>query len=144
MARKCPYNRCDGSGLIPFLGKDGKPVPTAFTYCECHESNQPARHHYLKPEDIDFPVSYSYYRGLCREHGWVDPGDDREGGQASTLTGAPSERRIVYEHTQVTDKAIRELRSLRSDMEAVKGRRQTRSPEAGRSRVDITDRFIKG
>ena len=30
-----------------------------------------------KPEDFDYPVSFSFYRGLCREHGWPDPGPDR-------------------------------------------------------------------
>ncbi len=29
------------------------------------------------PDMFDYPMSYSYYRGLCQEHGWADPGPDR-------------------------------------------------------------------
>jgi len=69
----CPFNTCDGTGLIPFM-KDGKLIPNTFEYCQCHESNRPERYHQLTPDDFDFPISHDYYRGLCQEHGWPDPG----------------------------------------------------------------------
>ena len=66
-------NKCNNTGLIPFKNKAGKLIDHAFIYCECH--NEPA-HDYpaLSPSALDFPVSYSFYRSLCQEYGWPDPG----------------------------------------------------------------------
>jgi len=79
LKRYCPNQKCDGSGLIPLRRKsDNTVVPHAWTYCDCHESNQPEYYrpypYALKPEDFDFPISHSFYRSLCQEHGWDDPG----------------------------------------------------------------------
>ncbi len=101
MAR-CPYGKCKGEGLIPFIGSDGKTRNDTFHYCDCHpiygvnahvpvplatQGNRPGvgsrtykqqrgRLH-LYPDDFDFPMSYSVYRSLCQQHGFNDPGPDR-------------------------------------------------------------------
>ena len=69
---KC--SKCDGSGLLPLILPDGTKSRYAKIFCQCRQelAYQPR----LRPEDIDFPVSYSVYRGLCQEHGWPDPGSD--------------------------------------------------------------------
>lgn len=100
----CKYGKCNGSGLIPFRNKEDKIVNHTFLFCECHpvygddaipsiplvtQGRRPGigsrklprpiprgRMH-LYVDDFDFPMSYSFYRSLCREHGWTDPGDDR-------------------------------------------------------------------
>jgi hypothetical protein len=51
--KDCP--KCGGKGLIPFV-KNGKVIPHAYVYCECHE-DEPERYHPVKPEDYDFPMS---------------------------------------------------------------------------------------
>ncbi len=71
----CPYKKCDGSGFLPVKKKDGSIDPHARVYCECREAENERKHYApLKPEDFDFPMSYSFYRGLCREYGWPDTG----------------------------------------------------------------------
>ena len=75
---KCRYGLCDGSGLIPFK-KEGRVIPHAFVHCDCHpDYGVNVKEHYreVRPDDFDFPISYSYYRSLCQEHDWKDPGPD--------------------------------------------------------------------
>lgn len=64
---------CNNTGLLPLKDKNGFIVPHAFIDCECKPfpSNNFSP---LKPEDIDFPVSRSFYRSLALEHHWADPG----------------------------------------------------------------------
>lgn len=69
--KNCPYKKCDGSGLIPFI-KKGKTIPFVWVHCECHEDKEPYQSHQI--EDFDFPMSdtfraYSYQ--YCNES---DPG----------------------------------------------------------------------
>jgi len=67
-----PYcEKCKGEGMLPLI-KDGKTIPNAFVYCECHEEeeNRPPT-----PDDFDFPMSYDFYRSLCQHHGWSEPAD---------------------------------------------------------------------
>ena len=74
----CPFKKCDGSGKMPF-SKGGKIIPDTFIFCECSEYSNPDRDDHFRetrPEDIDYPVSYSHYRSLCQYHGWTDPGED--------------------------------------------------------------------
>ena len=71
---KCPFELCDGSGLLPFILPNGTISRHAKIFCECrqeHEFNPR-----LQPDDFDFPMSYAVYRSLCQEHGWPDPGAD--------------------------------------------------------------------
>jgi hypothetical protein len=72
--QECPFNKCDGSGLIPFM-KDGKVIPNAFLHCEC-KIQADNREYYIEPklEDLDFPMSDSF-RGWAYQHcGISDPG----------------------------------------------------------------------
>lgn len=70
-----PYcAKCNHTGLIPFKDKKGNLIPHTFLHCDCHEINQPDYYQVARPEDYDFPISYSYYRSLCQYHGWPDPG----------------------------------------------------------------------
>ena len=60
---KCPYKKCDGSGLIPFK-KNGQIVPYAWSHCDCHPiyglEPEPERYHIPEPEDYDFPMSSTF------------------------------------------------------------------------------------
>ena len=58
-------------GLIPLV-KNGRVVPYSWVHCACYEELYTP--HSVNPEDIDFPISYGFYRSLCRQHGWADPG----------------------------------------------------------------------
>ncbi len=74
---KCPI--CKDTGLVPskVLGKfSGKPIPNCFTNCECR-NDEIEYHNPRKATDFDFPMSYDFYRSLCRHHEWPDPGSDR-------------------------------------------------------------------
>ena len=69
----CRYNKCDGSGLLPFT-KNGKLVPHVRLHCECHPQHPDnARDRYLAPElaDFDFPMSDTF-RGWTFDHVGVD------------------------------------------------------------------------
>lgn len=104
-------NKCGNTGLLPFE-KSGKVIPNAFVHCSCHptygDNPEPERYYPLKPEDFDFPCSASfrgYYQQLC---GQLDQ-------QISVLPVTESEplaRRVIYEHTEVSDKAMKELTRL--------------------------------
>lgn len=70
-----PYcEKCKGEQKLPLINKKGKIVPYAWVFCECRI--EPEYYPSLKPSDFDFPVSFSFYRSLCQEHGWPDPGSD--------------------------------------------------------------------
>lgn len=104
----CPLNKCDGSGLIPFKNKEGKLIPFTWEYCACHEEG-PSHHHALKPTDFDFPVSYDYYRMLCQENGWTDPGNDRP----SESPEHKQERVVVHRHSDMSQKDFVELQEVK-------------------------------
>jgi len=68
----CPYNLCDGSGLLPLIKEDGKIIPHTFVYCSCKEDD---REHYQSPMpiDYDFPMSDTF-RGYSYQYcGVPDP-----------------------------------------------------------------------
>lgn len=101
-------DKCGNSGLLPFTGKDGRVRQDVHIFCDCHpiygENAYNGCYSPLRPEDIDYPVSYSFYRSLCLEHGWSDPGDERSQeieseGQASTPVAAPQE--IIHRHSDM-------------------------------------------
>lgn len=69
--------KCKDSGLLPFI-KNGKTIPHVSLFCSCHQASadperEPERYKRFMPEDFDFPMSYSYYRSLCQEQGWLEP-----------------------------------------------------------------------
>jgi ssDNA-binding Zn-finger/Zn-ribbon topoisomerase 1 len=79
--KKCPVNKCDGSGLIPFV-KNGKVIPDARIYCECHPiyglNPEPEHYRAFEPEDFDFPMSDTF-RGFSYAYcGLPDPGYYKE------------------------------------------------------------------
>ena len=99
---------CDGSGLIPLV-KDGKVVANAWVYCECYdEYGEPYPHRYT-PDMFDFPMSYSYYRGLCQLHGWPDPGPDR---YTPDIPPEPQPQVIEHRHSDMSQKDFASLRQL--------------------------------
>ena len=71
--RKCPFNKCDGSGIIPVKGIKG-----GYNFCECSPVTKAQDPHYTytRPSDIDFPVSWTFWRGICQQEGWGDPGSN--------------------------------------------------------------------
>ena len=65
---------CNDTRLVPFI-KDDRLIPNAWVDCpDC----EPEREYYreVRPEDFDFPMSHSFYRSLCKQHGWPDPGSE--------------------------------------------------------------------
>lgn len=52
----CP--KCNGTGLLPFVKRDGKVSSYAKIFCECHEEHE--YYHRLTPEMFDFPMSYDF------------------------------------------------------------------------------------
>ncbi len=101
-----PYcEKCNHSGLLPFKNKKGEVIPHTYLFCECN-SGTPYPFQYT-PEQFDFPMSYSCYRSLCREHGWSDPGAyEALGTQEPEPTIEPSWRR---EQWKVVDSLRGEL-----------------------------------
>lgn len=86
MTDSCPV--CNGYGLVHPVSDTGKVAWGRVIYCQCQgdragkpyprpePEDDDGRYRPPAPEDIDYPVSYDYYRGLCRYHGWPDPGPD--------------------------------------------------------------------
>jgi hypothetical protein len=79
MSNKTEYcEKCAHTGLIPFI-KNGRVIPNVHLFCECNPQSdgcsQPYSHQYTS-DMFDYPMSYSFYRMLCREHGWEDSGPD--------------------------------------------------------------------
>lgn len=75
--RKCSYDVCDGSGLIPFT-KDEKVIEHTFTHCDCHPvygvENADRRYaHALNLADFDFPMSDTFRGWSYEESGKRDP-----------------------------------------------------------------------
>ncbi len=97
--KKSNCSICNDTGLLPFI-KNGKTIPNAFVYCECHDDDPPP-HREVRPGDIDFPVSYGVYRGLCQEFGWPDPGSCEPPEQVSNPLGEePSWNRRQWDVVQ--------------------------------------------
>ena len=126
---KCP--KCGGSGLLPFVKKDGTISKHAKVFCECHDEFANPYPYALKPEDFDFPVSYSVYRSLCLEHGWPDPGADYPSEPAE-----PQEQVIVHRHSNMSkvdydtlQQATGELKYLREKVEELTKPKQKQKPE---------------
>lgn len=75
--RKCPLGICDGSGLLPFTGKDGKVRGDVHLFCSCHPDYGDNVHEYdrlIKPEDYDFACSESFRAYQYNYCGIPDPG----------------------------------------------------------------------
>jgi len=141
---RCPFSECDGSGLIPFWSKSGRLVPHAFVYCKCHEFNQPEHYHQVRPEDFDFPISYSYYRALCSYHGWADPGSyELPEPEPESQIGA----RAPIFRTRPVDKDIDQLRAEvnRINRLLYQKEREGKEVKSGgeQGREDITDRILR-
>ena len=92
----CP--KCNGKKLLPFE-KNGRIIPHAFVNCDCYEE-EPEHYHEVRPEDIDYPISYDHYRSLCQLHGWTDPGHQYPPEPKETVV-----RKYIYsyeyEHTNI-------------------------------------------
>ena len=106
---KCPYNKCDGSGLIPLKNKAGEIVPYAWTHCDCHPvyGINPEPQHYREPQldDYDYPLSDSF-RAWTYEHcGIPDPGY------------APSREKIQRQQVKpMTKPAQDEIQKLKAEI----------------------------
>ena len=68
-----PYcEKCKGTGLLPFV-KNGNIIPHTFVDCQCR-IDKPEYCYQVSPEDFDWAMSYDFYRSLCQQYGWPDPG----------------------------------------------------------------------
>ena len=98
-SRRMTCDKCNGTGLIPFVNQRGEVTPHTFLHCACHPvygtKPAPDRYHHVSPQDIDYPVSYGHYRMLCNYHGWPDPGPDRP--------REPEPEKIIYRRRPVDD-----------------------------------------
>lgn len=76
-AHEKPYcEKCKGEERLPLRRKsDNSVIPYAWIYCDCHKEED--LYNPVRPEDFDFPISYSFYRSLCHEYSWPDPGPDK-------------------------------------------------------------------
>jgi len=65
--------KCGGKGWLPFKRSDGTVVAGIRVDCECKEFDYEEARDTL-PEDLDFPVSYDFYRWHQRSYlGLPDP-----------------------------------------------------------------------
>jgi len=156
-----PYcKKCKHTGLIPFKNKEGKVVPNASIFCSCHpvygDNPEPERYHRVKPSDIDFPVSYSYYRSLCQHHGWEDPGSDFPSDDVDTTNmnnrlndlekmitkpGAVP-RKYEYQLEQLKAQVLH-LQSNVIEYQAEKKVETHKTPTVPPNRIDITDKVYR-
>lgn len=133
---------CGGMGFIPFKNKQGKIEPHIRLYCNCHD--EPEHYQPLRPEDIDYPVSYPVWRGMCQEHGWSDPGPC----QSPPVVEQPSpetSRVVVYEHSDLSENNLKRLSTLEMQIQAmrVKPTPTRKADVKNNNREDITDRFYR-
>ena len=115
--RMCPYNNCDGSGLLPFTGKDGKIREDVHLFCDCHQQYGIDVHEHtqpLAPSDFDYPMSYDFYRSLCHQHGWPDPGNDSPSQPESVMQPQVVER--VIRHSNMGKKEFALLHRLAGEV----------------------------
>lgn len=88
----CPYQKCDGSGLLPFVGKDGKVRSGAHTFCDCHSIyGIDTQEHYMPVlvDDYDFPMSSTFRAQTYEDCGVLDPGKQAE--MQPELEGKPTQ-----------------------------------------------------
>lgn len=71
--KPCPYNKCDGSSLIPLKSKDGSIVPYAWIDCECKAPDIEG-YQALRLGDFDFPMSDAFRGFSFEQSGEPDPG----------------------------------------------------------------------
>ena len=130
----CP--KCHGSGLIPFV-KEDKIIPHAFLNCpECHQ-DEPEQYYPVRPEDIDYPVSFSHYRALCQYHGWQDPGTDKplERGASAPLLDKPEPTQAPAPWAQEQWLYVQQLHAqvnyLRNKLNTYTDSKATAKPQVG-------------
>ena len=74
---KAYCNKCNHTGLLPLLNKQGAIVPFAWAYCDCHPiyglNPEPEHYSRLKPEHFDFPCSDSFRGYTFEEYTGRDP-----------------------------------------------------------------------
>ncbi len=108
-----PYcEKCNHTGLVPSkaLGKfSGKPIPNCFSDCECKQQEDREYLYQYTPEMFDFPMSYDFYRSLCQQHSWPDPGPDRPQKQAEQ---APQVVEHIHRHSDMGKKEFSQLQAL--------------------------------
>lgn len=56
---------CNSTGRLPFV-KDGKTIPNAVVYCECHQGGQEYPYQ-PEPAMFDFPCSDTFRGFYCNE-----------------------------------------------------------------------------
>lgn len=129
---------CGGTGLLPLILPDGTTSKYAQVFCDCHpqfgvdahnpiplttQSNRPGtgsrtyreqrgRLH-LYQDDWDFPMSYDFYRMLCQEHGWDDPGSDYLSEPAKP---EPQIIEHIHRSSNMSHKDFAELQNLRGQV----------------------------
>ena len=120
--------RCNDTGELPFYRADGSVVPHVKVFCKCQDVHQDDRYYPIKPEDIDFPVSYDYWRHLSQYHGWPDPGNQ------DIKEVVPEKQEIIHKTIQynIPDNKLRALKTI------LKPKVKKQQTE------DITDRLYPG
>ncbi len=106
--RTCPYGKCKGDGLIPFVNKEGKTIPYTWLFCDCHPQYGIYVHDYdqpLRPEDYDFPISSDFRAFTYSYCGVPDPGYI----PPEPKVKEEVEVKFVYEHSNLTKDQSRKL-----------------------------------
>ena len=91
-----PYcEKCKGEQKFPLKNKEGKVIPFAWVFCDCHpqygtnvvgsvpvptlgrrppsRGTIPKGRMHLYEDDFNFAMSYDFHRFLCWQHGWPEP-----------------------------------------------------------------------
>ena len=106
---KCPFNVCDGSGLLPFTGKDGKVRADVHTYCDCHPQygidNYDGCNSEPNLSDYDFPLSETFRAWTFEHCGVPDPAYVPPRPQEE----APVPQEIIYRHSDMSSQDFAKL-----------------------------------
>ncbi len=130
---KCPYGKCDGKGLLPFVLPDGTISKFAKVFCDCHPvyGVNPELEHFrpVTPEDYDFPMSFDFRTWTYWQSSFPDPMP-----QSLQATKSPEEppKEVIHRYSgmerqefallQKTSNAVKYLLSKVEEMEKKKAK----------------------
>lgn len=113
--RPCHYNKCDGSGLIPFQNEEGEIIPYTFSHCGCHSQYGIVTREYysaIQPEDYDFPMSSNFRVWTFENCGVPDPGYVLP--KPEPIEPQPQE--VIHRHSNISSKDFALLRNLEGQL----------------------------
>ena len=133
---KSVCNKCGNTGLLPFILPDGATSKHAQVFCSCHPTygdnrfdstplptqgrrpgsgskklprKIPKGRMHLYTDDLDFPVSFDFYRALCKKYEWPCPDSQYPQEQE---TPKPQEVVHVIRHSEMSQQESDMLQQL--------------------------------